>query len=51
MSREHRSQILQLLNEIKNTTLVVVTNDEEFIQQCDQVIVMDEDGSINNKTN
>jgi ATP-binding cassette, subfamily B, bacterial len=51
MSREHRSQILQLLNEIKNTTLVVVTNDEEFIQQCDKVIVMDENGSINNKTN
>jgi ATP-binding cassette, subfamily B, bacterial len=48
MSREHRSQILQLLNEIKNTTLVVVTNDEEFIQQCDKVIVMNENGSINN---
>lgn len=51
MSREHRSQILQLLNEIKNTTLVVVTNDQEFIQQCDQVIVMNENGSINNKKN
>jgi ATP-binding cassette, subfamily B, bacterial len=51
MSRENRSQILQLLNEIKNTTLVVVTNDDEFIQQCDKVIVMDENGSINNKTN
>jgi ATP-binding cassette, subfamily B, bacterial len=50
MSREHRSQILQLLNEIKHTTLVVVTNDEEFIQQCDKVIVMNENGSINNKT-
>jgi ATP-binding cassette subfamily B protein len=48
MSREHRRQILQLLNEIKNTTLVVVTNDEEFIQQCDKVIVMNENGSINN---
>lgn len=48
MSREHRSQILQLLNEVKNTTLVVVTNDEEFIQQCDKVIVMNENGSINN---
>lgn len=47
MSREHRSQILQLLNGIKNTTLVVVTNDEEFIQQCDKVIVMNENGSIN----
>jgi ABC-type bacteriocin/lantibiotic exporter with double-glycine peptidase domain len=51
MSREHRSQILQLLNAIKNTTLVVVTNDQEFIQQCDKVIVMNENGSINNKKN
>ena len=48
MSREHRSQILELLNGIKNTTLVVVTNDEEYIQQCDKVIVMNENGSINN---
>jgi ATP-binding cassette, subfamily B, bacterial len=51
MSREHRSHILQLLNEIKNTTLVVVTNDQEFIQQCDKVIVMNENGSISNKKN
>jgi len=48
MSREHRSQILELLNGIKNTTLVVVTNDEEYIQQCDKLIVMNENGSINN---
>ena len=45
---EHRMRIMQLLKEIKNTTLVVVTNDEEYIQQCDTVIVMNENGSINN---
>ncbi len=47
-SNEHRSQIIQLLKQIKNTTLVVVTNDEEYMQQCDKVIVMNENGSINN---
>ena len=47
-SNGHRKQIMQLLKEIKNTTLVVVTNDEEYIQQCDKIIVMNENGSINN---
>lgn len=46
-NNEHRRQILQLLKEITNTTLVVVTNDEEYIQQCDKVIVMNENGSLN----
>lgn len=46
-SNEHRNQITHLLKELKNTTLVVVTNDEEFIRQCDKVIVMNENGSIN----
>lgn len=46
-SNEHRSQIIQLLKEIRNTTLVVVTNDEEYIQQCDKVIRMNENGGIN----
>ncbi len=47
-SNEHRRQIMQLLKEVKNTTLVVVTNDEEYIQLCDKVIVINENGSINN---
>lgn len=46
-SNEHRRLIMQLLKEITNTTLVVVTNDEEYIQQCDKVIVMNENGGIN----
>lgn len=40
-----RRQIIQLLNEIKNTTLVVVSNDEDFAKQCDKVLIMNE-GSI-----
>lgn len=47
LGNEHRLHIMQLLKEIKNTTLVVVTNDEDFIQQCDSVIVVNENGSIN----
>ena len=34
----HRRQIIQFLGEIENTTLIVVSNDEEFIRQCDKVI-------------
>ncbi len=41
----YRKQIIQLLCEIKNTTLVVVSNDEEFASLCDKVITL-EDGKI-----
>lgn len=43
-----RRQIMQLLAGIKNTTMVVVSSDEEFAKQCDRAIVMNENGSINN---
>jgi len=39
---EHRSQIIQLLTEIKNTTMVVVTNDEAFANLCDKIITLEE---------
>ena len=42
---EDRQQIIQLLGELKNTTVVVVTNDKEFASNCDQEIVMDENGN------
>ena len=54
--KEYRMQIIQLLTQIGNTTLVVVSNDEEFAGLCDKVIIM-EDGkvkiqsSINKKIN
>ena len=47
-SNGQRTQIMQLLTDLKNTTVVVVTNEEEFVQQCDKVIEMNENGSINN---
>lgn len=37
-----KQQIIQLLNEFRDTTLVVVSNDEEFAKQCSKVITMDE---------
>lgn len=46
----HRLQIIQLLNEIKNTTLIVVSNDEDFSKQCDKIIIIDE-GSATIKEN
>lgn len=39
---QHRRQIIQLLKELKNTTVVVVTNDEDFIKQCNKVITIDD---------
>lgn len=45
-SNGHRKQIIQLLAEIKNTTMVVVSNDEEFAKLCDRIIIMNENGSI-----
>ncbi len=47
-SNSHRQQIMNLIRETQNTTLVVVTNDEEFMNQCDRVIEINENGSINN---
>ncbi len=41
----YRLQIIQLLTEIENTTVIVVSNDEEFGTQCDKIITM-VDGSI-----
>jgi ATP-binding cassette subfamily B protein len=43
----HRIQIMQLLAEIKNTTMVVVSNDEEFTNQCDRVISINENRNSN----
>ena len=42
----HRLQIIQLLSEIENTTLVIASNDEEFIRQCDKVILIEKGNVI-----
>ena len=41
----YRRQIIELLSEIKDTTVIVVSNDEEFATKCDKIITMI-DGSI-----
>ncbi len=44
-----RNQIMQLLFEIKDTTLVVVSNDDDFAKQCDKILNIQE-GNINTVT-
>lgn len=38
---DYRNRLIKLLNEMKNTTLIVVTNDESFAAGCDKVITID----------
>jgi ATP-binding cassette, subfamily B, bacterial len=45
-----RSQIIQLLSEIKNTTLIVVSNDDDFAKLCDKILIVEE-GNLNTITN
>ncbi len=44
----HRQQIIELLLNLKNTTVVVVSSDEDFAKQCTKQIEMDENGSLIN---
>lgn len=44
--KNHRNQLMQLLTELKNTTLVVVTNDEEFAGLCDKLITIEKGTAI-----
>lgn len=37
---DHRSEIIKLLTEIKNTTVVVISNDTDFAAKCDKIITM-----------
>jgi ATP-binding cassette subfamily B protein len=46
IENSQRNQIMQLLVEIKNTTLVVVSNDDDFANQCDKILHI-EDGNVN----
>lgn len=48
-NEKDRNQIIQLLTEIKNCTMVVVTNDEEFARRCDKVVLMNDSKGINQK--
>lgn len=44
--KDYRSQLMQLLSKLKNTTLVVVTNDEEFAGFCDKLITLEKGTAI-----
>lgn len=41
----HANQLIQLLAEIKDTTVIVVSNDEQLAQMCDRVVEL-ENGNI-----
>jgi len=45
----YRKQIIQMLTQNENTTIVVVSNDEAFAGLCDKVIII-EDGRIETKS-
>jgi ATP-binding cassette, subfamily B, bacterial len=45
----YRQQIIQMLNDVTNSTIVVVSNDEEFAKQCNKVFIMEENRIIKTK--
>ncbi len=45
-----RNQIIELLKETKNTTIIVVSNDDDFAKQCDKILTIEE-GRITTQTN
>jgi hypothetical protein len=45
-----RRQVIQLLINMPNTTLVVVSNEADFAKQCDKLLLMHE-GIIKDITN
>ncbi|MBC7848704.1 MAG: ABC transporter ATP-binding protein, partial [Chitinophagaceae bacterium] len=49
-TNEQRGAIIKILLERKNATVVVFTNDEQFAQQCDKIIVLGNNGTISSIT-
>ncbi len=45
-----RNQIIQLLKETKNSTMIVVSNDDDFAKQCDKILIIEE-GHVNTVIN
>ena len=45
----YRQQIIQMLHAIPNSTIVVVSNDEDFAKQCNKVFIMEEHRIIKTK--
>jgi ABC-type bacteriocin/lantibiotic exporter with double-glycine peptidase domain len=46
MEDSSREKIIELLAELKDTTIIVVSNDDEFAATCDQVLQMEGDGRL-----
>ena len=46
MEEENRLQIMELLNELKECTIVVVSNDEDFAKTCNQVWRMSNEANL-----
>jgi ABC-type bacteriocin/lantibiotic exporter with double-glycine peptidase domain len=46
MDATTKSKVINLLNESASTTRVVVSNDEAFAKNCDQVFIMSEEGTL-----
>ena len=46
MDATTKSKVINLLNENASTTRVVVSNDESFAKICDQVFIMNEEGTL-----
>ena len=45
-----RNQIIEMFNETKNTTIIVVSNDDDFAKQCDKILNI-EAGQVKTITN
>lgn len=46
LEKDFRSRLIKLLCKLKNTTVVVVTNDKEFTELCDKLITIEKGTAI-----
>lgn len=46
METETKNKVIALLGEYKSSTRIVISNDEAFAAQCDQVLLMTEEGTL-----
>ena len=46
MEDSNREQIIDLLASLKDITVIVVSNDDKFAATCDQILYMQENGSL-----
>jgi ABC-type lipoprotein export system ATPase subunit len=51
MESATKNKIIELINQYKSSTRVIVSNDEAFASTCDQVFVMTEEGKLVKSTN